>query len=74
MVEGWLARPNVAVTDPTGRHLALVREMVMPFGTAGDLTTDAHVAALAREHGAELWSTDRDFARLPGVDWHDPLG
>jgi predicted nucleic acid-binding protein len=42
-------------------------------GTAGNLTTDAHLAALAIEHQAELHSTDADFARFPGVRWVNPL-
>lgn len=73
IVEGWLARPNVTVLEPTGRHVALMRELLLPLGTAGNLTTDAHVAALAQEHGAELCSTDHDFARFAGVQWRDPL-
>jgi len=48
--------------------------MLTPFGSAGNLVSDAHLAALAREHGAELCSCDGDFARFPGVRWVDPLG
>jgi len=44
----------------------------MPLGTAGNLTDDAHLAALAIEHGAEL-STDNDFSRFEGVRWVNPL-
>ncbi len=43
------------------------------LGTAGNLTTDAHLAALAMEHQATLWSTDADFARFPGLKWENPL-
>jgi uncharacterized protein len=42
-------------------------------GTAGNPTSDAHLAALAIEHGAELCSHDTDFIRFPGLRWHDPL-
>ena len=49
------------------------RDLLMPRGTAGNLTGDAHLAALAIEHGAELCSHDTDFARFPGLRWHDPL-
>jgi predicted nucleic acid-binding protein len=43
------------------------------LGAAGNLTSDAHLGALAIEHGAELCSTDVDFSRFPGVRWIDPL-
>ena len=45
----------------------------MPLGTAGNLTSDAHLAALALEFGAELCSCDADFARFPGLRWTNPL-
>ena len=73
VVDGWLARPNVVVVHPTDRHATILRELLVPFGTGGNLTTDAHLAALSIEHGAELCSSDADFSRFPGVRWHDPL-
>ena len=73
VVDGWLARPNTTVVHPGPRHAALLRELLEPLGAAGNLTTDAHLAALAREHGATLCSRDADFSRFPGVDWLDPL-
>lgn len=73
VVDGWLARPNVVVVHPTDRHARLLRELLEPFGTGGNLTTDAHLAALSIEHGAELCSSDADFSRFPGVRWRDPL-
>ncbi|MDP9408755.1 MAG: type II toxin-antitoxin system VapC family toxin [Actinomycetota bacterium] len=73
IVDGWLALPNTTVVHPGPRHAALLRELLAPFGTAGNLTTDAHLAALAREHGATLCSRDADFSRFPGVRWLDPL-
>lgn len=73
VVDGWLVRPNVVVVHPTGRHAAILRELLVPLGAAGNLTTDAHLAALAIEHGAELCSSDADFSRFPGVRWRDPL-
>ena len=45
----------------------MLRGLLRPTGTAGNLTTDAHLAALAIEHGADIVSYDRDFARFPGV-------
>ncbi len=73
IVEGWLAQPCATIVHPTDRHLALLRELLGPLGTAGNLTTDAHLAALAIEHGAELCSSDADFSRFPGLRWTDPL-
>lgn len=73
IVDGWLAQPNAAVVHPTDRHAALLRELLAPLGTAGNLVADVHLAALAIEHGAELCSSDTDFARFPGVRWRNPL-
>ena len=72
-VEGWLARPNAVVLHPTHRHLSLLRGLVEPLGTAGNLTSDAHLAALAIEHGGELCSADADFSRFAGLRWVNPL-
>jgi hypothetical protein len=73
LVDGWLAQPCATVAHPTSRHAPLLRDLLEPLGTAGNLTTDAHLAALAIEHGAELCSTDRDFSRFAGLRWADPL-
>ena len=73
VVEGWLAQPCALVLHPTERHLAVLRGLVEPFGTAGNITTDAHLAALAIEHGAEVCSADADFGRFPGLRWTNPL-
>ena len=73
LVESWLAQPCVTVVNPTGRHAAVLRELLLPLGTAGNLTSDAHLAALAIEHGALLCSCDSDFSRFPGLRWVDPL-
>ncbi|HEY5857323.1 MAG TPA: type II toxin-antitoxin system VapC family toxin [Aldersonia sp.] len=73
VIEGWLVQPCVTVVHPTDRHVAVLREIITPLGTGGNLTSDAHLAALAIEHGAELCSTDADFARFTGVRWIDPL-
>ncbi|MEO6120924.1 MAG: type II toxin-antitoxin system VapC family toxin [Acidimicrobiales bacterium] len=74
LVDGWLARPCVTVVHPTDRHAALLRDLLGPLGTAGNLTSDAHLAALAIEHGATLYSCDSDFSRFAGLRWTDPLG
>ncbi len=73
IVESWLDQPCVTVIDPTERHAAVLRELLSPLGAAGNLTTDAHLAALAIEHGALLCSCDTDFARFQGLRWEDPL-
>lgn len=74
LMDAWLARPNVVVVHPTERHGALLRELLTPLGVAGDLVSDAHLAALSIEHGAELCSSDADFSRFAGIRWTDPLG
>lgn len=73
LVDAWLAQPNVTVVHPTGRHGPLLRELLEPLGTAANLVSDAHLAALSIEHGAELCSVDADFARFPRVRWLNPL-
>lgn len=72
-VDGWLQQPVVTVVHPGDRHASLLRELLTSVGTAGNLTSDAHLAALAIEHGAELCSTDADFSRFPGLRWRHPL-
>ena len=72
-VDGWLTQPPATIVHPTERHPAVLRELLAPLGTAGNLTTDAHLAALAIEHGAELCSSDSDFSRFQGLRGRDPL-
>ncbi len=66
-VQAWLAAPAAVVAQPTSRHAGILRGLVREAGTAGNLTGDAHLAALAIEHGADVVSFDRDFGRFPGV-------
>ena len=73
LMDGWLAQPNAVVVNPTDRHLAVLRGLIDILGTAGNLTTDAHLAALGIEHGGEVCSADTDFARFPGLRWSNPL-
>ena len=73
LIDGWLGQPCASVVHPTERHAAVLRELLEPLGTAGNLTTDAHLAALSIEHGAELCSSDADFSRFPRVKWVNPL-
>jgi toxin-antitoxin system PIN domain toxin len=73
VVEKWLLLPNAVVVHPTERHAGILRGLLEPLGTAGNLTNDAHLAALAIEHGGEVCSADTDFARFRGLRWVNPL-
>lgn len=73
LVGGWLDSPPVAVLHPGERHHLLMRDLLAPLGTAGNLVPDAHLAAIAIEHGATLASSDRDFTRFARLNWLDPL-
>lgn len=72
-VDGWLAQPNSFLVSPTPRHWSLLSTLLRSMGVAGNLTTDAHIAALAIEHGATLCSNDNDFARFEQLRWENPL-
>ena len=69
----WLTRPYVTILHPAERHAETLFRLLESLGTGGNLTTDAHLAALAIEHQAELHSTDADFKRFPGLRWVNPL-
>jgi toxin-antitoxin system PIN domain toxin len=73
VVESWLDQPASIVVDPTVRHLSVLRGLLASLGTAANLVNDAHLAALAAEHGAQIVSFDADFARFPGVRWFRPV-
>jgi toxin-antitoxin system PIN domain toxin len=73
VVDDWLRLPCVEAVEPTSRHWDVFKEIVDVLGTAGNLTSDAHLAALAIEHGALLCSADNDFARFPHLRWQNPL-
>ncbi len=73
IVDGWLARPNVVTLNPGDGHWAILRSLLSQTGTAGNLTTDSHLAAMAIENGCELCSTDSDFARFRRVRWVNPI-
>lgn len=73
LVQEWLALPTVTLVEPTPRHWQLLSEIAVAGQARGPLVMDAHLAALAMEHGAVLYTTDRDFARFDGLRWRDPL-
>jgi toxin-antitoxin system PIN domain toxin len=65
--EAWLGAPAAVAVHPTSRHVGLLRALLRESGTAGNLVTDAHLAALAIENGADVVSFDRDFGRFTQV-------
>jgi toxin-antitoxin system PIN domain toxin len=72
-VSTWLSAETVFTPEPTERHVAVLGELLALPGVYGNLVPDAHLAALAIEHGLILCSTDGDFARFPGLNWLNPL-
>jgi toxin-antitoxin system PIN domain toxin len=72
LVDDWLGAPASVVLSPTGRHLGVLRGLLLEAGSGGNLVNDAHLAAVAAEHGATVVTFDRDFARFPGVLLHRP--
>jgi toxin-antitoxin system PIN domain toxin len=65
----WLSQPSAVVVEPTSRHLDVLAGLLVSAGTAGNLVSDAHLAALAVEHAAELVTFDADFGRFAGLTW-----
>ena len=72
-VDSWLEQPCVETVVPGAAHWSILRTLLAATGTAGNLTSDAHLATLAVEHGATLCSTDNDYRRFPGVKHENPL-
>jgi toxin-antitoxin system PIN domain toxin len=73
LVCSWFEWPVVQVLDPGPRHLEILSRLLAALGVGGNLTTDAHLAAIAIEHQCEIHSNDTDFGRFPGLRWRDPL-
>ena len=73
-VDSWLRQPFVTTLAPGDNHWPVLRNLLLTAGTAGNLTSDAHLAALAIERGCPLYSTDNDFKRFAGVEHVNPLG
>lgn len=71
-VRAWLGAAPAWIPQPTERHAEVLGEL-LPATGGGNLVPDAHLAALAIEHGLVLCSTDGDFARFPGLRWQNPL-
>lgn len=60
------------IVHPEDTHTEILFSLIEKVGVAGDLTSDAHLAALAIEHRAVLVSADSDFARFAGLRWMNP--
>jgi hypothetical protein len=73
MLARWLACRPVWIPEPTKRHGDTLKELFAVAGVYGDLVSDAHLVALALEHGLTICTNDRDFARFPNVRWMNPL-
>jgi len=72
-VQSWLDQPCIRLVQPTQRHWMLFQQMLTDGQARGNLVTDAHLAALAIEHGCVLCSTDADFSRFSALKWRNPL-
>lgn len=73
IIRSWLNHPNVRMVTPTDRHWSTFEDLAASGQARGPLLMDAHLAALAIEHGATLATTDRDFSRFSGLRTLDPL-
>ena len=73
VVDEWLQQPNVQVLVPADQHWSVLRQMILEGRASGPLVSDAEIAAITIEQGAVLHTTDRDFARFPGLRWVNPL-
>ena len=72
-VDEWLALPNTELVVPGDAHWRILSRLLRSSGTLGNLTSDAHLAALALEHGAVIYSADYDFQRFQGIKHVNPL-
>lgn len=72
-VSSWLAQPVAGILEPGDRHWEILRPLARDGQVSGPLVMDAALAAIAIEHGATLCTTDRDFARFPGLTWMNPI-
>ncbi len=72
-VASWLAQPPAGILEPGERHWEILRQLARDGQATGPLIMDAALAAIAIEHGATLCTTDRDFARFPGLTWTNPI-
>ena len=72
-LDDWLHQPSVVPIAPGANHWAIFRSLMKTTKMTGNLTSDAHLAALAIEYDCEIYSTDHDFKRFPGITHINPL-
>jgi uncharacterized protein len=72
IVRNWIAAPSAELIWPGSNHAGILFDLLLAAGTAGNLTTDAHIAALAIEYEAEVATTDLDVGRFAGLRWFIP--
>ncbi len=73
IVDDWLAQPNFSILSAGDQNWKILAKLLPESQARGPLVMDAHLAALAIEHGAILCSNDRDFSRFPGLKYANPL-
>ena len=72
-IQSWFEQPCVRVVGPSENHWALFQKQIRDSGAVGSLIPDAHLAALAIEHGSTLFSADKDFSKFSDLRWINPL-
>jgi len=72
VVRSWLTRKNTKIVTPGAEHGSILFGLLEDVGVAGNLTSDAHLAALALEYRAQIATADVDFARFDRVRWFNP--
>jgi uncharacterized protein len=72
-VTEWLDQPRVWIPEPTADHALVLGRLLGQVQATGNIVPDAHLAAIAIEHGLTICSADSDFARFPGLEWRNPL-
>lgn len=73
-VRTWLDAPGARIVEPAAQHITILDNLLEEVGAGGNLVSDAHLAAIAIEHRAEVVSFDADFGRFPGLRWVQPEG
>jgi toxin-antitoxin system PIN domain toxin len=73
LVDQWFTQPSVGILDPGREHRTILQKLLLETGATGPLVMDAHLAALAIEHGATLYTTDGDFGLFRGLQRVNPL-
>jgi toxin-antitoxin system PIN domain toxin len=69
----WLDHPRVWIPEPTDAHSMVLGELLIRANVTGNLVMDAHLAAIALQHGLTICTADADFARFPNVSWLNPI-